>query len=368
MHRLLALIRKEFLALLRDRRGRMALIAPPLMQLLVFAFAATLEVRNNSLTVFDQDNGPVAHELVSRLTRAGAFSEIRYVHQLGALEADIEAQRSLLALQIPQDFSAALLRGETAPVQVIVDGRRSNSGQIALGYLGEITRQVGEAQRGTNATAVARPEVIVRHAFNPNLIYLWYNVPGLLMMLTTMVTMIVTAMSVARERELGTFDQLLVSPYSPAEILLGKAIPAYLLALLEGLAIVGIGVFVYGVPFEGQLGLLLATLSVYLLSLIGVGLFISSLCQTQQQAILGVFCFLLPAVLLSGFASPVQNMPTWLQTLDWVNPLRHFFVIARGVFLRDLTPAMAWDSTWPLLIIATGTLYAANWLFRHKLG
>ncbi len=365
--RMLTLIRKEFVALLRDKRARVILIMPPLLQLLVFAFAATLEVKNNSLAIFNEDSGPHSMELISRLTRAGAFSELNYVFSLPAMEKQIENQESLLALHFPQTFSANIQNRTGARFQVIVDGRRSNSGQIALGYLQEITNGLTRELMNEQATSMnPQSELVVRHWFNPNLRYLWFNIPGLLMILTTLVTMIVTALSVAREKELGTFDQLRVSPYSSAEILSGKAIPAYIVALCEGLVIIGIGVFVYGVPFEGSFALLYGTLSIYLLSLIGVGLFISSLCQTQQQAILGVFSFILPAVLLSGFASPVENMPEWLQVLDLANPLRHYFVISKGVFLRDITPAMAWAHTWPIIIIGACTLFAAHWLFRHK--
>lgn len=370
LHRLGSLMRKEFLALLRDRRSRIVLVAPPLMQLIVFAFAATLEVRDNAITLFNEDSGQHSRELVSRLVRAGAFSELRYVFDGARLADDIAAQHSLLALRIPADFSAKIDRGERTSLQVIADGRRSNSGQIAVGYISRIVTEYSRELRSASGAGPRGPpasELIVRNWFNPNLEYLWYNLPGLLMMLTTIVTMIVTALSVARERELGTFDQLLVSPYSPTEILLGKAIPAYLVALAEGLIIIGVGVFLYRVPFEGSLAVLYGTLSIYLFSLIGIGLFISSLCQTQQQAILGVFSFMLPAVLLSGFASPVENMPAWLQTIDWLNPLRHYFVISRGIFLKDLPFAMAWPHVWPLILIAGITLSAANLLFRHKL-
>jgi len=365
--RMLTLIRKEFIALLRDKRSRMILIMPPILQMCIFAFAATLEVKNNAITIFNEDGGPASTEIINRLTRAGAFSELHYVFSNEDIRQDIESQRSLLALHFSKDFSADTSRSHSPKLQVIVDGRRSNSGQIALGYINRITNEYFLEQQSEHS--LYQPsELIVRHWFNPNRIYLWHNVPGLLMILTTLVSMIVTAMSVARERELGTFDQLLVSPFSPGEILIGKAIPAYIIALVESLFIIFVGVFLYQVPFVGSIPLLYASLSIYLLALIGVGLFISSLCQTQQQAILGVFCFILPAVLLSGFASPVENMPDWLQTIDQINPLRHFFPVVKGMFLKDMSALMVWQYTWPLLIIGAVTLASANWLFRHKMG
>ena len=370
--RLIALVRKELLALVRDPRGRMVLIMPPLLQMVIFAFAVTLEVKDNTLTVLNQDNGAQAAELVNRLTRIGAFRDIRYVHDEQALTDDIDGQRALIALRIPADFSRKLLNGESVSVQAVVDGRRSNSGQIALGYVTQIATDYGLelaadqfSQRNPN---IGSSIVVTHHRYNVNLHYLWFTVPGLVMMLTTLVTMIVTALSVARERELGTFDQLLVSPYSPTQILLGKAIPAYMVALLEGAVIITVGTLLYGVPFRGSLFLLWLSLSAYLISLIGVGLFISSICHTQQQAILGVFSFLLPSILLSGYASPIDNMPKFLQWATLANPLRHFFVIVKGIFLKAMEPGMVWDKTWPLLIIACFTLAAANWLFRRKLG
>ncbi|KAF0095520.1 MAG: antibiotic transport system permease protein [Puniceicoccaceae bacterium 5H] len=366
MGRLLTLIRKEFLALLRDPRSRMVLIMPPLLQLFIFSFAATLEVKDNAITVFNQDQGPHSMEVVSRLTRTAAFSEIHYAHSGAEVTADINQQRSLIALRFAPDFSASIERGETGEIQAIIDGRRSNSGQIAMGYVNEILQGYTAEIAPTAAAQKPEVEVITRNWFNPNLHYIFFTIPGLLMILTTMITMIVTALSVARERELGTFDQLLVSPYSATEILIGKAIPAYVVALAEGSFIVLVTTTFYGVPFEGSLLQLFLELSFYLLSLIGVGLFISSLCETQQQAILGVFCFLLPSVLLSGFASPVDNMPRWLQIIALANPLRHFFPISKGAFLKDLPLELAWPHLWPLALIATVTLLAASWLFRNK--
>ncbi len=366
--RIIALVRKEFLALVRDKRSRMILIMPPLMQLVIFAFAITLEVKNNTLTIFNEDNGAHSAELINRLTHIGAFSELRYAFDGAAMQADIDGQSSLVALHIPSDFSARLERHEPVAVQAIVDGRRSNSGQIALGYLNQIIVAYGaELVPASVRRGAAGSEIVVRHWFNPNLRYLWFTIPALTMILTTLITMIVTALSVARERELGTFDQLLVSPLSPGQILLGKAIPAYLVAIAEGSVIVIVGTLIYGVPFRGSLLLFYLSLSSYLISLVGIGLFISSLCKTQQQAILGVFSFLLPAILLSGYATPVDNMPRWLQFATLTNPMRHFFVVAKGEFLKALEPAAVWASTWPMLLIAAFTLTAAYWLFRHKL-
>ena len=203
--------------------------------------------------------------------------------------------------------------------------------------------------------------------FNPNLEPTWSTVPGLVAILTTLMGVMVTALSVARERELGTFEQLLVSPLSPAEVIVGKTLPALLLGVAEASGMVLVGVLVFRVPLTGSLGLLYLAMVVYLAAVIGIGLFVSSLAKTQQQAILGAFVFMVPAMLLSGFASPVENMPDWLQTVTLANPIRHFMVIAKGVFLKAMPAAEVVRNLVPLVLIAAVTLSAASWLFRRRM-
>jgi len=208
---------------------------------------------------------------------------------------------------------------------------------------------------------------VARNWFNPNLDFRWYTLPSLVCILTTVIGLIVTGLSVAREREMGTFEQLLVSPLHPLEILVGKALPALLVAMIEGALIVLIGVSLLQVPFNGSLPLLFASMGVFLLAIIGVGLFVSSLSMTQQQAVLGAFMFLVPATILSGFASPIENMPHWLQTISYANPLRYFMTIVRGIFLKDVPATVVWAQTWPMAIIACVTLSIATWLFKKRM-
>jgi ABC-2 type transport system permease protein len=208
----------------------------------------------------------------------------------------------------------------------------------------------------------------VRHWFNPNLDYVRHIVPSLVAIITTISTLIVTSLSVAREREQGTFDQLLVSPLTPGMIMVGKAVPALLVAMAQATIIMTAGVVIYRIPFQGSLALLYGSMVLYILALVGFGFLIASLCSTQQQAFLGVFSFMMPAVLLSGFPSPVENMPAWLQGLDWFNPLRHFIVIVKAVFLKDAGLPSLLPALWPLLLIAVVTLGAADWMFRRRLG
>lgn len=363
--RIRALIVKELLAILRDKKARLVLVVPPLIQLFVFSFAATLEVDNQTLAILNQDRGRPAATLSARFAAAGTFTEILYLQRPEQIAPVIDRQQAIAVLWIPPDFSTELAAGHPAPVRFLVDGRKTNAAQIVQGY----AQRIVNAFRAEHAPPGHAPlvELAVRHWFNPNLTYRWFTVPGLVCILTTLIGMLVTALSVAREREMGTFDQLLVSPLTPLEILAGKALPALLIALVEGSVMILAATLLLRVPLVGALPLLYASMAVFLLAIIGVGLFVSSLCMTQQQAILGTFVFIVPAVILSGFATPIENMPDWLQTLTYANPLRYFMVVVRGVFLKDLPAAEVWTQTWPLALIAAVSLSLATWLFRKRM-
>jgi drug efflux transport system permease protein len=363
--RIKTLIVKELLALLRDKKSRFVLIVPPLVQLFVFSFAATLEVNNQSLAILNQDHGRPAAVLAARFAAAGTFSEILHLSRPEQIAPLIDRQQAIAVLWIPTDFSANLAAGRPAQVSFIADGRKTNAAQIVQGYAQRIVNQYRvEHAPGGGPPAV---QLAVRNWFNPNLEFRWYTVPSLVCILTTLIGVLVTALSVAREREMGTFDQLLVSPLHPLEILAGKALPALLVAVAEGSFMILAATFLLQVPFNGSLLLLYAGMVVFLAAVIGVGLFISSLSMTQQQAILGTFVFIVPAVILSGFATPIENMPDWLQLVTYANPLRYFMVVVKGVFLKDVSAAVVWSQTWPMAIIAAGTLGSATWLFRRRM-
>ncbi|HYG33672.1 MAG TPA: ABC transporter permease [Clostridia bacterium] len=367
MHRILTLIIKELQTLLRDRQGRMLLIVPVILQLAVFPFAATLEVKNNTLAVLNEDAGAESIEFIQRLSRAGAFTRMLYLHSDAELRTTIDEQKALIVLRFSPEFSRLVSSGQPATIQAILDGRRSNSAQIALGYIRQILQSYQD-DRNASQSRVALSEMVVRHWFNPNLDYVRHIIPSLVAIITTISTLVVTSLSVAREREQGTFDQLLVSPLTPGMIMVGKTVPALLVAMFQATIIVTAGIVVYRIPFQGSVVLLYVSMIFYILALAGFGLLISSVCSTQQQAFLGVFSFMMPAVLLSGFPSPVENMPQWLQVLDWFNPLRHFIVIVKGVFLKDIGVIALWHTLWPLLVIAVITLAAADWMFRRRIG
>ncbi|MDD5275934.1 MAG: ABC transporter permease [Methylovulum sp.] len=365
--RIATLIVKELQGLMMDRQTRIILIMPVIMQLILFPFAATLEVTNNTLAIFNEDSGKESIELIQRFSKAQAFSEMLQLYGETDVRRVIDNQEALIVIRFPADFSRDVVAGRPASIQALLDGRRSNSGQIALGYVQQIIQGYNDERH--TAKKQSTPSILVaRNWFNPNLDYVRHIVPSLVAMITTISTLIVTSLSVAREREQGTFDQLLVSPLTPGMIMVGKTIPALLVAMTQATIILLAAIFAYQIPFVGSFVLLYTSMAFYILALAGFGLLISSLCTTQQQAFLGVFTFTVPAILLSGFVSPIENMPLWLQYLDWVNPLRHFIIIVKGVFLKDIGLLLLLQNLWPLLVIATGTLGAANWMFHRHLG
>lgn len=367
LRRILSLIAKETQTILRDKKSRMVLIVPPLIQTIVFAFAATLDVKNVSLAVFNEDGGREGYELVERFRGSTTFTKIIHLDSAAQIRPTIDNQRALLVLRIPSDFSRKIQGGSTGRAQLILDARHTNAAQICLGYANRIVNAFNQELEARDDAPRERAAVVARTWFNPNKEYFWFTLPSLLVVLTAVEGLLLTGLSVARERELGTFDQLLVSPLGPIEILIGKSVPPMIAGLGVGTFIIVVSVFIFGVPFEGSIVLLYSAMCFYLLAVIGVGLFISSLVATQQQALLGVFMCMIPFVQLSGFASPVENMPQWLQTLDMANPMVYFMTISKGIFLKDMPPAAVLENTWPLAIIAIVTLSGAAWLFRKRL-
>ena len=363
--RLRALIIKELLAAFRDPKARAALIIPPLLQLFLFAFAATLEVSNVPLGVVNDDWGPASQRLISRFEHASTFSEVRLYPGQQQAQAAIDRQDVMAVVRIGQDFSRKLANGETPDIQVLLDGRKSNSAQIVNSYIGSIITQFG-AEFRTGTSIHPASEIVDRTWYNPNRDYREAMVPILIATLPMTMVLMIVGMSVARERELGTFEQLLVSPLQPLEIVIGKAVPGLIVGLAQCVVITLIVIYGFGIALTGSAAVLFLGQTVFLLAIIGVGLFISSFVANQQQAMMGIMVCMMPAMLLSGFSSPVQNMPNWLQPLAMINPLTHILVIIRGVFLRDMPFWLVAERIWPMAAMAVFTISAAAWMFRRK--
>ena len=365
-HRILALVLKEFLAVWKDKKSRTVIIVPPLLQLLVFGYAATFDLNHVAVAVYNEDAGRLSRELVARFEGSPNFDVVARLDRDSQIADVIDSKRASLVVHIGQGFSRDLLARRQAKVQAIVDGRNSNTALIILGYVNRIVNDYNREWQHSIGEPPPPANLVVRAWFNPNLESRWFIVPGIVALLTLVVTTVVTALTVAREREVGTFEQLLVAPFTPFEILAGKAIPALAIGLAEGTLIVLVAVFWFGVPLVGNLALLYAGLLLYILAVAGVGLMVSSLARTQQQAILGTFLFVVPSVILSGFSTPIANMPPLIQHITLLNPMRYFLVIVRGIFLEDLPAPIVAGQLWPMALIALVTLTGAAWLFRRN--
>ncbi len=365
--RLLALIHKEFLALLKDPKSRLVLIVPPMVQLLVFGYAATFDLKHIPYALYNEDRGAVSRDLIAAFDGAPTFHRVITLHAEEEIAPLVDRRGVLVVIHIGPRFSADLLSGRSAPLQVIVDGRNSNTAMIALNDVSAIVEQYNIKWIASRGLQSPPARLQIRAWFNPNLESRWFFIPGIVGMLTLVTTMLVTALTVAREREQGTFDQLLVTPLRPGEILLGKALPGFIIGIVQATLILFIATWWFNVPLLGSLPALYAGLALFLLSGVGAGLLISSLAVTQQQGMLGAFLFMVPAVILSGFATPIANMPPLVQAITLIDPLRYFLVILRKVFLEGAGFAVLLSQFWPMALIGVATLTLASWLFRHRM-
>jgi ABC-2 type transport system permease protein len=366
LNRILSLVIRELLTIWRDPKTRSLLFIPPVADMIIFTFAATLEVKNVPIGVWNEDRGVLSRDLAARLEGSPNFARVVYFDGHKSTARAMDLREVLMVVHFGPEFSRSVASGQPAKVQLLLDGRRSNAAQIVAGYGGEIVTRY-EQELDHHGRSSEPPSVVVTRAwFVPDLQATWSTVPGLLAVLSMALGMVIPSLSIARERELGSFEQLLVSPLSSGEILIGKAVSAMVVGLCEGTMMILIAVVIYRVPFQGSPFLLYFGLVVYLAAVIGIGLFVSSLAVTQQQAIIGAFSVILPAILLSGFASPIENMPRWLQWLTLANPSRHFLVISKGIFLKDMPASEVFANMIPLVVIAAVTLSGASWLFRSR--
>ncbi len=366
--RVLRLAQKEFLALLRDKKSRMVLIVPPLVQLIVFSYAATFDLNHISYAVWNEDPGLYSRQLLARFSGSPNFrltGEIRSEKEVRSL---IDNRKVLLVLHIRSTFSRDLLAGQPGRMEALLDGRQSNTAMILMGYVQTIVSDYNDDFVARNGLPPPIAPLEIRAWYNPNLKSRWFIVPGIVGLLTLVVSLLVTALSVAREREDGTFDQLLVTPLRPVDIILGKILPGFVIGFLESTAIVLVAVFLFHVPLRGSLFALYLGIFLFTLSGLGVGLMISSIVSTQQQGLLGAFLFLVPSIILSGFATPIANMPDLIQDLTLVNPLRYFLVILREVFLQGATARILIPEYGGLALIGGTSLLLAGHFFRKRIG
>jgi ABC-2 type transport system permease protein len=362
--RLGAILVKELLAILRDPRSRMILIVPPLMQFVVFGFAVTLEVTNIGLGVVNLDGGPWSQEIIERVEGSPNVRSVVALPSDAAARVALDRQQVVGVLRFAPQFSADVTKGRGV-VGAVFDGRRSNAAQIVAGYVDRIVADV--SAEATPAGTPSGGSSVAINWFNANLDYRWFTMPALIAIISAIMTLSVVAQSVARERELGTFDQLMVSPLRVHEILIGKIVPPMLVGAFVVTAYVILIPLTFGVTRTGSLALLYLGLVFYLAAMSGVGMLISTVAATQQQAFLGMFLVAVPTIMLSGFASPIDNMPGWLQVIARADPVGYFLTISEGVFLKAMPLNDVLANCWPLAIIAAVTLTAASLLFRSRM-
>jgi len=340
--RLWQMVRKEFRQMLRDPRSQRMLFVAPVVQLLLFGYAVNTDVRNAKTFVVDHDRSVESRQLVDALTASGYFRVAGHGERPAELIDALDHGSVLLGVEIPRGFAADIAAGRSASVQILVDGSTANTANVALGYATQIIARYG-LERGAQVAAQAGPPAAgpgagvdfrARAWYNPNLASRVYNVPAVMGTIMMMMSLLLTSLAVVREREIGTLEQLMVSPLKPAELILAKTLPAVFVAFVDLVLITALALLWFDIPLRGSFLLLLAASLCYILSGLGIGLLISTVSNTQQESFMSLFFFLLPAIMLSGFMFPVENMPVALQYLTLLDPIRHYLVVVRGIFLR----------------------------------
>ena len=360
--RVLAMAAKELAVVLRDRRVLTTLVASPVIQLVLFGLATTLEVKNVSVGLVNRDTGVVSEQFLAAVGAAPNVRQVVPYPSERALGAAIERREVLGGLILPPDLSARVARGEEGQVGLLLDGRRVNASRIFSTYISEIAASMGAALRSVPAA----PDLVVRNWYNPNLDYSWFTLPGMIAVITTVLVLSVSVQAMAREREFGTYDQLMALPLRHLEILLGKAVPAFLVGLSNGSFYVAMVALLSDVPFHGSYALIVLAIAVFSLAVSAIGLAISSVAASQQQAFLGGFLVIVPMILLSGYASPVDGMPGWLQPIAQLDPVTHLLVITHGIFMKDIPVGVVLNHVWPMLAVAFVALVLGHVLLRRR--
>ena len=357
------LTRKEFLAILADPANRVTLIAPVFIQAVLFGYAASYDVNHVDYAVLDQSRSQSSQQVLAHLDGSGVFKRTADLQNNQQIQQVINDRTALAVITIPADFEDKLNRQESSPIQVILDGRNSSTASMAGSYISSVVGQVNQERLGTSLAIMVQ----ARTWYNPNVESRWGIMPSLIATLSMMQTLLLSALSVAREREQGTFDQLLVTPYTPTQIMIGKAIPPIIIGVVQSSIILAIILFWFQIPMNGSLILLYFGLFAFNIAVVGVGLSISAIALNMQQAMLYTFFLIMPLTLLSGLLTPIQNMPEVLNWLTYANPLRFGIDLVQRVYLEGASFAQVkWDFV-PMLILAIITLPLAAWLFRNRL-
>ena len=369
--RVKVMLGKELIQAVRDPRLRFLIILPPLLQLVAFGYAANLDLKNIPIALYDEDNTPLSRDLAFAFSASGYFKFVDSVQSDAAMTDIIDRGTAKAALHMPRGLAERVNSGRTAQVQIIVAGTNSNTASLVQSYSQQIAERFNRER--LNQTLNRNPmlkQIIpagsggmvraeTRVWYNTTLISRNYYVPGIIALVILVGVLNLTAMAVVREKEVGTMEQIMVTPIRPVEFILGKTIPFALIGVFQVALVTGVGVFWFKVPMRGSLTLLFVCLLIYLLSCLALGLLISTVSRTQQQALITTFFFLFPAILLSGFIFPIANMPFSIQLVTYLNPLRYFLVIIRSIFLKGAGLDVLWPQIAALLTLGIAIMSLA---------
>jgi len=373
--RLKQMLIKEFIQVFRDKRTRFVLFGPPIIQMLVFGYAATFEIHHVPTVVLDLDHSQESRELISRFTSSPYFDVQRQLTDYRQIGDLIDQGKATVGLEINAGFAQNLRKGQTAPLQVIVDATNSNTALIASGYVTQIAVGFSQDYQQDRIYRIS-PQMIEeipsvqleqRPWYNPDLRSRWFFVPGVIGSLTVVLVVVLTAFAVVREREIGTLEQIMVTPIRPVEFILGKTLPFFLIGLFDVSLIATVGTLWFQVPFRGQILVLFLGAVLFLLCMLGVGLLISTVSSTQQQAMVTAFFFIMPAITFSGFGFPISTMPQWLQYLTYLSPLRYFLVVLRGTYLKGIGMEILWPQMLAMAALGISLLTIAVMRFHKAL-
>ena len=375
IERMRQILLKEFIHLFRDRHARFSLIVPPLLQMLIFGYAASYEVNRVSTAVLDFDHSQESREFLERIIASSRFQVRDVLQNESQIESLLDHRRVTLVLQIQPGFAELLRKGQTAPVQAVLDGTDSNTALIAVGYINQIANrfaadyqlQLADRMKPSLATFAPSIELEERPWYNANLESRWFFVPGVIGTLVLVSVLQLTSFAVVREREIGTLEQLMVTPISPAELIIGKTLPFLIVGLANVVFVAILGSLWFEVPFRGNIFVLLLGTTLFLSSALGVGLLISTVSETQQQAFAISFFYITPTIMLSGFGYPISSMPTALQWFTNLDPLRFFLIVLRGTFIKGVGLDVLWPQMVAMAILGAATLTLATLRFHKTL-
>ena len=357
---LTALVKKEFLSVLKDRTSRMILVAPIILYIILFGYIASFNLERIPYAVCDLAKTELSSELIRRIEAGGIFQRVATLTNTAQVRRAVDETDALVVAVIAPDFSSRFYSGRSAPVQVVVDGRNSTTAQLAAGYLQTIVSDFSAEKSGVTAG------VAMRLCYNPNNITQWFIMPGLIVMLSMLQTVVLAALSVAREREQGTFEQLSVTPVTTGQILFAKAFVPMVVGLMQACLILAADLWWFRIPLAGSFAQILTILLIFIAAIVGLGLAISAYSKNMQQALLLVVVNLVPMVLLSGLFTPVANMAEWVQALTWLDPLRFALLAMRRVYLAGCTWGEMFAVLWPAAVVAGVSLPLAYVFFRRK--